>query len=486
MTSFNSPQPLELPTRRVWLRHCGVGLGLAGLADLLAGQGLLSAQQAASTSAAGPAPGPLAPRPPHFPARAKRVLHLFMNGGPSHVDLFDPKPALLRHAGRPLPSSSGMYSGAAFPSPFHFSKHGHSGIDISELLPHLSACADDLCVVRSMHTNLPDHAPAIVMMNTGESSLNVPSVGSWVTYGLGTENQSLPAFLAMCPGGYPKEEARNWRSSFLPGVFHGVYIDSIHERPQDLVPNITSLAVARPQQRQQLDLLQQLNHRHMARRPYDAALEARIQSFEMAYRMQHEALEVFDISREPAYIRRLYGPGVQGRQLLIARRLLERGVRFVQLWHGPSEPWDSHRTLVAQHRHLCQESDQATAALLTDLKQRGMLDDTLVIWGGEFGRTPTMEVVRFSATDPRLAGRDHNPLGFTMWLAGGGVKAGHVHGATDELGRRAVQDPVHVRDLHATILHLLGFDHERLTYTHGGRDYRLTTPGAQVVRGILA
>jgi hypothetical protein len=466
-------------TRRDLLRRCGMGLATLGLADLLA----------AETARASSVTNPLAPKAPHFPARAKRVIHLFMNGGPSHVDTFDPKPALARYAGRPLPMPTlrtERRTGAAFPSPYRFRKYGQSGIEVSEIFPHLATCVDDLCIIRSMHADVPNHEPSLMLMNCGEARLIRPSLGSWVTYGLGTENQNLPGFIAMCPGGYPIQETQNWQSAFLPGVYQGTYVNTQHTRLEDLIENIRNHAVSDRQQRQQLDLLQELNERHLRRRPGDAQLESRIQSFELAYRMQHDAEDAFDISREPRHIRELYGPGVQGRQLLIARRLLEKGVRFVQVWHGEGQPWDSHDDLEVNHRRLARECDQAIAALLKDLKQRGMLDETLVIWGGEFGRTPTVELPTPGANQGRVNGRDHNHYGFTMWLAGGGVKGGYVHGATDEFGFRAVENPVHVHDLHATILWLLGFDHERLTYRYAGRDFRLTDVSGQVVRDVIA
>jgi hypothetical protein len=465
-------------SRREFLRHSGMGFAAVGLA------GLLGSEAARATPT-----NPLAPRAPHFPPRARRVIHLFMNGGPSHLDTFDPKPALARFAGRPLPRPNlrtERRTGAAFPSPFRFRKHGQCGLEVSELFPHVAACADDLCVIRSMHADVPNHEPSLMLMNTGEARLIRPSMGSWVTYGLGSQNQNLPGFIAMCPGGYPIQETQNWQSAFLPGAYQGTYIDTRHTSLERLVEHIRNHSVTRAQQRRQLDLLQELNRRHAERRQQDGQLEARIQSFELAYRMQHDVEDAFDLNREPASIRRLYGPGVQGRQLLIARRLLEKGVRFIQVWHGEGQPWDSHDDLEVNHRRLARECDQAIGALLRDLKQRGLLDDTLVIWGGEFGRTPTVELPTPGANAGRVNGRDHNHWGFSMWLAGGGVKGGMAHGATDEFGFQAVEDRVHVHDLHATILHLLGFDHERLTYRHAGRDFRLTDVHGNVVREILA
>jgi hypothetical protein len=472
--------PLPL-TRREFLCRTGMGFAAVGLAGLL-GSEAAHASPAASTN-------PLAPKPPHFPGKARRVIHLFMNGGPSHLDTFDPKPSLARYAGRTLPRPNlrtERRTGAAFPSPFRFRRHGQSGLEISELFPHVAACADDLCVIRSLHADVPNHEPSLMLMNCGEARLIRPSMGSWVTYGLGSENQNLPGFIAMCPGGYPIQETQNWQSGFLPGAYQGTYIDTRHTALERLVEHIRNHSVTRTQQRRQLDLLQELNRRHQERRGRDAQLEARVQSFELAYRMQHDVEDAFDLNREPARVRAQYGPGVQGRQLLIARRLLEKGVRFIQVWHGEGQPWDSHDDLEVNHRRLARECDQAIGALLRDLKQRGMLDSTLVIWGGEFGRTPTVELPTPGANAGRVNGRDHNHWGFSMWLAGGGVKGGMVHGATDEFGFQAVEDRVHVHDLHATILHLLGFDHERLTYRHAGRDFRLTDVHGHVVRDILA
>jgi hypothetical protein len=415
-----------------------MGFGAMGLASLMAQAGLTPRAVAGEAI---DAVHPLAPRAPQFPAKAKRVIHIFVNGGPSHVDTFDPKPALERYAGKALPVANlqtERKTGAAFPSPFKFQKHGQTGIEVSELFPHVASCADDLAVIRSMQAELPNHEPSLMLMNCGDAVRSRPSVGSWVTYGLGTENQNLPGFIAMCPGGYPIKEAENWQSGFLPGVYQGTFIDSQHTSIEKLIEHIRNNYASLKAQRQQLDLLLQLNEEHARARDEDAQLEARIQSFELAYRMQMEAADAFDIAREPEHIREMYGcssqvPGaaVQGRQMLIARRLVERGVRFVQLWHGAGQPWDNHDNIEANLRKLAGESDQAIGALLKDLKQRGMLDDTLVLWGGEFGRTPTVEL---QASGARTNGRDHNPYGFSVWMAGGGVKGGYLHGATDEFG----------------------------------------------------
>lgn len=432
---------------------------------------------------------PLAPRGPHFAPKVKRVIHIFANGGPSHVDTFDPKPALEKWHGQKIPNHLGTErpTGGAWKSPFKFSKHGQSGIEVSEIFPNVAKHVDDLCIIRSMHADVPNHEPSLLMMNCGESRLVRPSVGSWVTYGLGTENQNLPGFIAMCPGGYPIQESQNWQSGFLPGVYQGTYIDTQHVAVEKLIENITNKNLSRTAQRRQIDLLQELNRKHWERRQRDAQLEARVQSFELAYRMQMEATDAFDISREPESIRKMYGEGTQARQLLIARRLAEKGVRYIQVWTGEGQPWDNHDDLEINHRRLAQECDQPIAALLTDLKQRGMLDETLVIWGGEFGRTPTVELPTPGSNAGKVNGRDHNHYGFTIWMAGGGLKKGYVHGATDEFGFKAVEKPVHPHDLHATILHLLGFDHEKFTYHYAGLDFRLTGfEGARVVKEILA
>ena len=381
-------------------------------------------------------------------------------------------------------------TGAAMPSPFKFKKHGKSGIPISDLFPKVAESADELCVIRSMKADVPNHEPSLLLMNCGEARLIRPSFGSWVTYGLGSDNQNLPGFVVLCPGGYPIQESQNWQSGFLPGVYQGTHIDTQHTELNQLIEHVKNSSSTTKEQRRQLDLLMEMNRRHQQQRggtsAADAALESRIQSYELAYRMQMDAADAFDISREPKNIRDMYGDGVQARQMLIARRLLERGVRFVQIWHGAGQPWDNHDDFEVNHRRLAQECDQPIGALLKDLKQRGMLDDTLVIWGGEFGRTPTVEMPTPGSNAGKINGRDHNHYGFSMWLAGGGVKAGHIHGATDDFGFRAEQDPVHVHDLHATILHLLGFDHEKFTYRHAGRDFRLTDVHGHVVKDLLA
>ncbi|HSH14670.1 MAG TPA: DUF1501 domain-containing protein [Verrucomicrobiae bacterium] len=477
---FN-PEHLAL-TRREFLNRCGMGMGALGLGGVM-NQLLAPAAHAGSAFTS-----PLTPRQPHFPAKAKRVIHIFANGGPSHVDTFDPKPLLEKYHGKeiPLQLRTERKTGAAYKSPYAFKKYGQSGIEVSELFPHVAESIDDIAVIRSMKANVPNHEPSLLLMNCGEARLVRPSMGSWVTYGLGSENQNLPGFISMCPGGYPIQESQNWQSGFLPGVYQGTYIDTRHTSIEKLIEHIKNGYTSLPEQRAQLDLLQQLNARHQKKRSEDGQIEARIQSFELAYRMQMDATDAFDIMKEPEHIRTMYGEGTQARQLLVARRLLEKGVRFVQVWHGAGQPWDNHDDIEVNHRRLAKESDQAIGALLKDLKQRGMLDDTLVIWGGEFGRTPTVELPQPGSNAGKINGRDHNHYGFSMWLAGGGVRGGYVHGATDEFGFAAAEKPVHVHDLHATILALLGFDHEKFTFRAQGRDFRLTDVHGNVVRELIA
>ncbi len=460
-----------ISSRREFLQRCGMGLGALAIPSL----------NAQSIS-------PLAPRPPQTQGKAKAVIHLFMNGGPSQVDTFDPKPALDKYHGKkiPLELKTERPTGFALRSPFKFKKHGESGIDVSELFPHVAKCADDLCVIRSMQADVPNHEPSLLLMNCGDSRLSRPSVGSWVTYGLGTENQNLPGYVSLCPGGLPTSRTQNWQSGFLPAAYQGTYVDTKTSDPRKLIEHVTPKHLPRHLQRKQLDFLKKINQQHAETRNHDSDLEARLESFELAYRMQFEATDAFDVSKEPKYIREMYGDTIQGRQMLITRRLVERGVRFVQSWHGPGQPWDSHDNVEKNHRRLARQCDQAIGALLTDLKQRGMLDETLVLWGGEFGRTPVVEMPKEGTNQGSLKGRDHNHYGFTTWMAGGGVKAGHIHGATDEFGFQAVEKKVHVHDLHATMLHLLGFDHEKLTYRYSGRDFRLTDVHGKIVRNILA
>ena len=462
-------------TRREMLTRAGMGMGLIGLAPLL------------GEAAIDPV-NPLAPRLPHFAPKAKRVIHIFANGGPSQVDTFDPKPALDKYAGKPLPTTNlrtERRTGAAFPSPFKFKKYGQSGLEVSELFANTAQHIDDICVIRSMHADVPNHEPSFLLMNTGEARLIRPSVGSWVAYGLGTENQNLPAFITMCPAGMPLLESQNWQSGFLPGIFQGTYIDTKNTDVEKLVEHIRSKSTSPADQRKQLDLLAKLNAAHQETRPNDPQLESRIRSFELAYRMQTEAAEAFDVTKETKQVLESYGPGEQARSLLLARRLVERGVRFVQVSHAPVQPWDSHDDLEVNHRRLAGQIDKPIAALISDLKRLGLFDSTLIVWGGEFGRTPVVELPTPGSNAGKINGRDHNHWGFTMWMAGGGVKGGQAIGATDEFGFKAVENPVHVHDLHATMLHLLGFDHEKFTFRYAGRDFRLTDVHGKVVKEVL-
>ena len=485
MSSRPSPWNPHRPalSRRDFLTRTGLGLGalsLQTLGDPAAATGTLDGLTSMASLS------PLAPKPPHFAPKARRVVHFFLNGGPSQVDTFDPKPALAKYAGQPLPGEylrTERKTGAALPSPFKFSRYGQSGLEISEVFARTAAHADDIAVIRSMHAQVPNHEPSLMLMNCGDSVQPRPSFGSWALYGLGTENQNLPGFVSLCPGGLPIKDSENWQSAFLPGVFQGTFVDPQHREVDRLIENIRSPHATRDMQRRQLDLLASLNAAHRRDHASDPRLEARIESFELAFRMQMEASDAFDLSREPESVRAMYGDTVHGRQTLIARRLLERGVRVVQLWHGAGQPWDHHDNIESNVRKQAAEIDGPIAAFMTDLKQRGLFDDTLILWGGEFGRTPSVEL---GDSGKSKLGRDHNHYGFSVWLAGGGVRGGVAHGATDEFGFRAVDNPVSVHDLHATMLHLLGFDHERLTYRHAGRDFRLTDVAGEVVRPVVA
>ncbi len=455
--------------RRNFLSRCGMGIGSLALTDLLSSEGV--AAEAGS----------------HFPGRAKHVIHVFLNGGMSQVDTFDPKPELTKRGGQMLPFDNlqtERRTGVALPSPFTFKQHGNSGIPVSDLFPHLSKCVDDMAVIRSMHAELPNHEMSLMLMNSGDQRLVRPSFGSWLTWGMGSENQSLPGFIALCPGGLPVGGAGNWRSAFLPGVFQGTFVDTSQTDSTKLIEHLRNGRLSADGQRKQFELLRMLNDRHLSERPEEASIEARIRSFELAYRMQTEATDAFNVDDEPEHILKLYGKGPQNRQLLMARRLVERGVRFVQTWHGGGQPWDSHSNIAKSHRAVASQCDQGLAALIIDLKQRGLLDETLILCTGEFGRTPSVEMGQNGSGASQ--GRDHNHWGFSLWMAGGGIKGGTIHGATDEFGFRAVENPVSVHDLHATMLHLLGFDHRRLTYRYAGRDFRLTDVHGDVVKQVLA
>ena len=451
------PQHLS---RRHLLQTLGGGMGWLGAASVLANE--RNANDAT----------------PHFFPRAKRVIHLFMNGGPFQADLFDPKPLLHKYAGQ-RPASANLVTerptGGLLPSPFKFHHRGESGIPVSELLPQLGHHIDDICVLRSMHADNPNHGPALLQMNNGTIVPTRPSMGAWFLYGLGTENQNLPGYVVLCPG-RPVRFSILWNSAFLPSAYQGTYINHSNLDPAKMVPFLRNTDLDRAQQRQQLDLMQKMNAQHQENRD-PAALEARMRSLETAFNMQFEASDAFDLNQEPQSIRDQYGKGHYAHGCLLARRLVERGVRFVQVYYGNGQPWDTHAGHNDKVKSLCQSIDQPTAALLADLKQRGLLEDTLVVWGGEFGRTPTSE---------NGTGRDHNHHGFTMWMAGGGVRGGMTYGESDEFGFRAAENKMHVHDLHATILHLLGLDHERLTYRYAGRDYRLTDVHGRVAHDIIA
>ncbi len=477
----------SLVTRRHFFGQCGLGVGKIALSSLLAdqvGRGALSAETAAGAAM----PRPLAPKPPHFAAKAKRVIHLFMAGAPSQLDLFDYKPKLVEFEGRPIPPEviggqryAFIRSDAAVLGPrFKFAKYGQSGAELSEMLPHLAGVVDDICLIKSVHTDQFNHAPAQIFLNTGFSQPGRPSIGSWVTYGLGAETSDLPAFVVMSTGAGISGGAANWSSGFLPTVHTGVRF----RNQGDAILDVSSPpGVDARLQRDSLDLAAALNQRHLDAIG-DPEIATRIASYEMAYRLQTSAPELLDLAGETKETLELYGAEPAkpsfARACLLARRMIERGVRFVNIYH---EGWDAHSDVSGNLKNNCGATDRAAAALVKDLKQRGLLDDTLVVWGGEFGRTPMVET---NAALGRSLGRDHHPQAFTIWMAGGGVKAGLTYGSTDELGFNIAEHPVHIHDLQATILHLLGLDHERLTFTFQGRQFRLTDVHGHVVKDILA
>ena len=456
-------------SRRQFLSRVGMGLGALSLATFLDPLDLLGA---------GTPPGPgfdnsMLPKSPQFPGKAKAVIHIFAQGAPSHVDTWDPKPMLTQMNNRSI-----LDGGIAMGSPFKFSKYGQSGIEVSSLFAKTAQHVDDMAVIRSMYTDIPAHEVATVFMNTGSIRIAKPSLGAWTVYGLGTVNQNLPGFISLRSGQLPPGGAANYGSAFLPGVYQGTSVNTQAKQVQQMIQNIRNPYVSKNEQRRQLNFIHELNELHAQTLQRDAALESRLESYEIAFRMQAEATDVFDINKETPEVRAAYGNTPQGKQLLIARRLVERGVRFVQVWH---DGWDHHQDLEDRITAKAGEIDQPLSALLTDLKQRGLLDSTLIVWGGEFGRKPTKD--KNGGENP---GRDHNAKAFTVWMAGGGVKGGVVHGASDEFGSAAVKDKVHVHDLHATILQCLGFDHTKLTYRFNGRDFRLTDVAGNVVKPILA
>ncbi len=448
-------------TRRAFLRELGGSVGLLGLASYL---------QAADA----PAAPPVVPGKPHFKPRAKRVIFLFMAGGPSHLDTFDPKPALDKYAGK-RPEATDLrterVTGGVLPSAFKFRPGGKSGLPVSDLLPNIRECADELCVLRAVHAINPNHSPAANFLASGRIDAVHPGIGAWVSYGLGSENADLPGFVSL-GGGFGQVGFE--RSGYLPGQFQATRVAAAEVDPEKMIRHLRNPAIGPDDQKRQLDALQSFNKGHAAANGNDPQLEARVRAMETAFRMQSAAGEAFDTRREPLQVREAYGTGEFARGCLLARRLVERGVRFVQLSSGG---WDHHASINAELKKKCGEIDRPIAALLKDLRQRGLLDDTLVVWGGEFGRTPVSE---------NGDGRDHNHYGFTVWMAGGGVKGGTTYGATDEFGFKAAEGRVSVHDLHATILHLLGLDHEKLTYRYSGRDFRLTDVHGRVVNEILA
>jgi hypothetical protein len=457
-------------TRRDLLQRTGAGFGAMAMA------GLLHESQAGTS--------PLDERLPHHPAKAKAVIHLFMNGGPSHVDTFDYKPALEKYHGK-RPSAVDVTTerptGGLMKSPWNFRPGGQCGTMVSDLYPHVRELMDEICVVNSMHTNIPNHAPSLLMMNCGEVQPIRPSMGSWLTYGLGTRNRNLPGYVVLCPG-KPLVGTPLWNNSFLPGIFQGTYVDAKKIDPRSVIANLENKTVSRDDQARLLDQVRMLNDQHARARDNHPALEGSIQSMELAFRMQTEAKEAFNVNAESPRTREAYGVGSFAEACLVARRLVERGVRYVQVYYGPGNAWDHHSNIMAHERNA-RNSDRGIAALIRDLKQRGMLDETLVLWGGEFGRTPTTELAN---AIERGGGRDHNHLGFSVWMAGGGIKGGIRYGATDEYGLRAVENRCHVHDLHATILHLMGLNHERLTFRYSGRDFRLTDVHGEVMHDVIS
>lgn len=455
------------------LQQMSAGFGMLSLAGLLSPKNALGG-------------GATAIKKPHFAPRAKRVIFLFMNGGPSHVDTFDPKPALLKYQGQ-QPSGE-LYKkskGSGYmPSPLKFQRYGESGIEVSESLPHIAKVIDHCCIIRSMRTDVPNHEPALLQMSSGNIQPIRPSMGSWLLYGLGTENENLPGYVVLRPSPKIVVGPALWSNSFLPAEFQATSVVTSDMQLDKLIANIKNPQLGFSEQREQLDLLQKMNQRHLNLRDGDTELNAQIKSMETAYKMQSAALDTFDISKEPESIRAMYGETPYARSCLLARRLVEDGVRFVTVYYTTknNQPWDTHSNHDETHSKLCLDSDKATAALIADLKARGLLDDTLVIWGGEFGRTPYSE----QRDEKTKTGRDHHHTAFSMLMAGGGVKGGTVYGASDELGMAVAENPVHVHDFHATILHLLGIDHTRLTYRYAGRDFRLTDVHGNVAHGIIS
>ncbi|MEW6303800.1 MAG: DUF1501 domain-containing protein [Verrucomicrobiota bacterium] len=483
MNLCTGPGAIRPTSRRSFLRNAGCGFGMVALASLLGEEGLLAEAPVSSPSTL----NPLAPKASHYAAKAKRVIFLFMSGGPSHVDLFDPKPELVRLAGQPIPESFGSFKtrrnvakNKLLPPfrPFH--NHGQSGIEVSEWLPHIASCVDDICLLRGCYGDSVTHPESVYLMNTGSILMGRPSLGSWVTYGLGTENQNMPAFVVMPdPAGWVKGGAPAWGNGYMPAVYQGTILRG--GRTPILHLN-TPENISAQQQQATVNLINQLNRADLRPGEEDSDLAARIAAYELAFRMQSHAANVVELGKETEATKQLYGLDDAecrefGTRCLLARRMVERGVRFVQVYCGDTNGWDGHSDMENNHGKLCRASDKPVAGLLKDLKSRGLLESTLVVWGGEFGRMPMSE---------GSTGRDHNPHGFCLWMAGGGVKGGTVIGATDDVGLRAAADKTHVHDIHATILHLMGLDHERLTYRHNGRNERLTDVAGKVITKALA
>ena len=469
-------------TRREALRSMGSGFGMVALANMV-GKSLARADTAPDSL--------LTPKKAHFEPKAKHVIFLFMNGGCSSIDSFDYKPALEKHHGQPLPGGevkTERKTGTLLKSPFAFKQYGQSGHWFSELWPHLGSCADDICMIKSMTTDIPNHEPSLLMMNTGHNQPGRPSMGAWLTYGLGTDNQNLPGFVVLCPDQPTVVGPPLWSNGFLPSVYQGTFISDKVEKdfdPYKLIPYLKNDAFTLKEQRREIDLLGKLNRLHLERQTEkDMQLESTIQSMETAYRMQTEAPEVFDITKESEATQKLYGPGSTARGCLTAVRLIEKGVRMVQVYYAKGDPWDAHGDIFT-HRKNARDSDQPYAAVIKDLKARGLLDKTLVVIGSEFGRTPVLETGGGGADGRVVNGRDHNPFGFTVLLAGAGIKPGHTVGATDDFGFKAIDSPCHVHDLHATILHLMGIEHTKLTYNYSGRDFRLTDVHGHLIKDML-
>ena len=487
------PKPIN---RRDALRRIGGGFAMMSFASMI-GESLakaeaLDAANPGAVAATAATEKPWMLRDPYFKPKAKHVIFLFMNGGLSHIDSFDNKPMLAKYHGQPMPGGDLGHerkTGTLMKSPFEFKRYGKSGLEVSELFPNVGACADDICVVRSVYTEIPNHEPALIMMNTGANIIGRPSMGSWLTYGLGTENKNLPGFVVLCPQVPSTVGPPLWSSGFLPAVNQATYVSTDTRQkdfdPYKLIPNIHNDRFDIKQQRQELDLVKKLDELDESeiygQGPADPQLEATIGSMETAYRMQTEAPDVFDVRKASEATIKMYGEGSTARGCLTAARLIERGVRMVQVYYSMGDPWDAHQD-IQSHRKNAKDSDQPFAALMKDLKARGLLDETIIVCGSEFGRTPVVEL----GGSGTHAGRDHNPHGFSMWLAGGGIKGGITYGATDDFGWKVVDKPVHVHDIHATILYLMGIDHTKLTFSSSGRNFRLTDVSGNVIHDIIA